>query len=624
MKLRAPATPLITVDPYFSVWSMSDTLNGDTTKHWTGKPNTMLGIVQIDGEDFVFLGKKENVPVIPQKSVEITAMSTVYEFENEKIRLKTTFCTPLLITELYYVSRPVSYLELLVDYLDGKDHKVKVSYSVTEEICLNQRGESTVSCEAVTVSDQLHSYRMGNSKQQVLHCSGDDIRIDWGYFYLTGDKNVDIHSDTLEDMAAITAVVDLNEKKSELLLFAYDDIDSIEYFHKPLKAYWHTKGKSITEVIAEAYAEYESISKKCQEFSNQLYQRTKDCGGEKYAELLLLSYRQILAAHKLVIDENGEVLYISKECFSNGCAATVDVTYPSAPFFLLYNLELLKGMLRPIFTYAGTAEWNFDFAPHDVGTYPLLNGQVYGENKLEYQMPVEECGNMLILVANVCMQENNADFAADKLDILKKWTGYLIEYGADPENQLCTDDFAGHLAHNCNLSLKAIMGIAGYAKILKLLGDREECQRYMDIAKGMASEWCKTAANEDGTYRLAYDQPNSFSMKYNAIWDKIWKTELFPTGTFDHELENYRKKTNKYGLPLDNRATYTKSDWLVWVASLTNSKEEFEEFIAPLWLAYHESSSRVPMTDWYFTVDAKQRGFQHRTVQGGLFIKLML
>jgi hypothetical protein len=71
----------------------------------------------------------------------------------------------------------------------------------------------------------------------------------------------------------------------------------------------------------------------------------------------------VCAAHKLVYDENGDVLYISKECFSNGCAATVDVSYPSIPLFLCYNPELVRGMMRPIFRFARTDEWEFDFSP---------------------------------------------------------------------------------------------------------------------------------------------------------------------------------------------------------------------------------------------------------------------
>ena len=44
--------------------------------------------------------------------------------------------------------------------------------------------------------------------------------------------------------------------------------------------------------------------------------------------------------------------FVSKECHSNGCAATVDVSYPSIPLFLLYNPELVRGMMRPVFKFA--------------------------------------------------------------------------------------------------------------------------------------------------------------------------------------------------------------------------------------------------------------------------------
>ena len=117
-----------------------------------------------------------------------------------------------------------------------------------------------------------------------------------------------------------------------------------------------------------------------------------------------MAYRQVVAAHKLAVDENGEILWVSKECFSNGCAATVDVSYPSIPLFLLYNPELVKGMMRPIFRYAASDAWPFDFAPHDAGQFPLLNGQVYANGTdPKDQMPVEECGNMLVMMAAVCL-----------------------------------------------------------------------------------------------------------------------------------------------------------------------------------------------------------------------------
>ena len=617
MKLRAPSVPLITVDPYFSVWSAADKLYEKNTVHWTGKDNTIKGIVKIDGEDFSFMGKND-CSAIKQTSVDISAMFTDYVFENEKIKLYVTFFSSLFTDDLYLLSRPASYMSVKYSSRDGKTHEVSVSITADETLCTDKKGDREIDFVNGKTGD-ISFGKMGTKAQKILNRSGDDVRIDWGYFYLCAkDGNVSVKDDT------VCADICLCEGKESLVVFAYDDIKALEYFGKHTDAYWKISGKEIEEIISEAFLDYEKISAKGRAFSEKLCNEAFEKGGEKYAQLLLLAYRQAIAAHKLSVDENGNVLFISKECFSNGCAATVDVTYPSAPLFLKYNTELLKGMLRPIFRYAESDAWEYDFAPHDVGQYPLLNGQVYAENRLEYQMPVEECGNMLILCAAITETDGNTDFVSLYTDTLNQWCKYLIEYGEDPGNQLCTDDFAGHLAHNCNLSLKAIFGIVGYSKILKAMGKDEEAENYLQIAKDMAKSWTIRAANSDGSFRLAFDRPESFSMKYNIIWDKIWKTDIFPSYIINSEFSSYRKKINPFGLPLDERSDYTKSDWLVWCACMAYSKEEFEEFIEPLWRSYHYTSSRVPMTDWYFTSTSIQRGFQNRTVQGGLFIKLLM
>ena len=620
MILRAPAVPLITVDPYFSVWSNADRLTDADLVHWTGKPNTIRGVVEIDGKDYRFMGNGKDEP-LTQTNLEITTLATEYTFEGAGIELTARFFTPLFPDDLEIMTRPVSYLRLSAKPTDGAEHSVKVKIFASEELCLDKKGQLAVDVSTESF-DGINAVRIGSVDQPVLGRSGDDLRIDWGYFYLAA-KDAKVGSVKCDECEMTLVTLEKTLDSEALIAFAYDDVYSLKYFGENLKSVWNNSGKTIETAIAEALADHDELYKKAVSFDDKLYLDAVRAGGEKYAELLQLAFRQAIAAHKAAVDKDGKLIFVSKECFSNGCAATVDVSYPSIPMFLIYNPELVLGMMRPIFKYAESDAWSFDFAPHDCGQYPLVNGQVYGGNALKYQMPVEECGNMLVMMAAYSIASGDFSFAESKLDILRKWTTYLTENGSDPANQLCTDDFAGHLAHNCNLSLKAISGIAGMAIICEKLGLGEDSARYFDEARKISINWLLRASNGDGSYRLAFDRKGTFSMKYNIVWDKLFGTKLMPADVFDGEVWSNRRYFKPYGMPLDNRADYTKSDWLVWTATLCKSKADFESYIAPLWEAYNAMPTRVPMTDWYFTTTSAMRGFQHRSVIGGLFIKLM-
>ena len=647
-----PAVPLVTHDPYFSVWSTSDKLTDSWTTHWTGANNAMCSLIQIDGKCFRVMGPRpEGVPALEQKSVTVLPTRSIYTFAGSGIELTIEFLSPLLTEDVNILTRPASYITYSLKAADGKTHDVSLYFDCSAEWVVNTTNQKVIWSRFKAKGLDLLSF--GSLDQPVLKTSGDDRRIDWGRLYLAVPKGNDtaITSDKARDQFATSGTIpsedDLRMPRrvddewpilacalrgikvgdqviEKHLTLAYDDEYSIEYLGRKLPPIWRKFGATGGDMIQTAESEYAALRERCTKWDTKLMKEFEQAGGPEYAALAALSYRQCIAGHKIVEDVDGKLMMFSKECFSNGCICTVDVTYPSAPFFIKYSTPLLKAMLTPILEYASGPRWRWPFAPHDLGQYPLANGQVYGggERTVENQMPVEESGNMLILIAAACKNDGNTKYAEQYWPTLVKWADYLKDKGLDPENQLCTDDFAGHLAHNVNLSAKAIVALASFGMICEMKGDKIMAEDYKSTAKKMAEQWVKMA-DDGASFRLAFDKKGTWSQKYNLVWDRLFGLNLFPKAVIEKEVASYPARMNAFGLPLDNRADYTKIDWCTWTACLTGKRSDFDTLMKPMYKYVWETPTRVPLSDWHDTKTAKMVGFQARTVVGGIFIPLL-
>lgn len=593
--------------------------------------------------DFGLKLKKTLPPVLRQtaiqKSVDVQPTQTIYNFTCGPVDLQLTFTAPSLVDDLDLLSRPINYISYKVTPNDSEAHEVEIYFAAGTEWATSYDAQD-VDFETFE-NGSLAYLKTGSRNQDVLGRNGSDY-IDWGYFYLVTEKrntcrafgdyrkirdsftsgglvdgDVERGADGKNHMAVSHTLGRVNNTVEGFLMIGYDDIYAVQYFEKDLRPYWNRQGnQNISQMFALAGKQYENIKERCDRFDSEMMSYAYSCGGKEYAELCALAYRQTLSAHKLLAKPDGELLFLSK---SLSKTATVDVTYPSAPLYLLYNVELLKGMLNPIFDYAESGKWKFLFAPHDVGEYPHANGQQISDF---YIFPVEESGNMLILTAAIATMEGNALYAEKHWNILSQWADFLLEEGFDPDNQLNTDNFAGYSVHNTNLSIKAILGIASYARLADMLGKNKIAKKYSTEARALALKWTEQADDGDH-YRFAFDQPDTWSQKYNLVWDKIMKIDVFPHEVREKEVAYYLAKQNEFGLPLDSRHSYTKSDWIVWTATLSPNKETFQQFISPLYRFVNETPARVPMADWFWTKAPDPLGFQGRPVVGGYFIKMM-
>ncbi|HJP62303.1 MAG TPA: DUF4965 domain-containing protein [Mucilaginibacter sp.] len=584
---------------------------------------------------------ENDVKVAVQTGLDVTATQTTYKFRCGKADLVVTFTSPLLINDLDVFIRPVSYITYHVRSNDNNRHDIKVFLGASTNIAVNNPTQDVAAVSYV--NNKLSIIRAGTIEQPVLKKKGDDLRIDWGYMHVAVSKTINAiqyvsqaketinpftskiftTTDTVKgENLSLNTIIPFGQVGknfvSNFVEIGYDDLFPVMFFDIPLKPWWKADGtKTIEKELNIAYDNYASVMKKCGAFDKMIFNDALKAGGNKYAALCVMAYRQSVAAHVLVKSPHGNVLFLSKENFSNGSINTVDVTYPSAPLYLAYAPKLMEGMLNGIFFYSESGKWKKNFAAHDLGTYPIANGQTYGED-----MPVEESGNMLILTAAICKAEGKPDFAKEHWQTLTTWANYLVKAGFDPANQLCTDDFAGHLAHNANLSIKAIEGIACYALLADELKQPLVAANYRNTAQAMAKNWIKKA-DAGNHYSLVFGDKNTWSQKYNMIWDKVLGLHLFPQKVYDTEVKYYLTKQNKFGLPLDSRKTYTKSDWIIWTGALSNNIQNFKALTDPVYKYATETSSRVPLSDWHETTNGKMVGFQARSVVGGYFMKTL-
>ena len=301
-------------------------------------------------------------------------------------------------------------------------------------------------------------------------------------------------------------------------------------FMMPLWKTWFSIDYKLTNYH---YLDFANARNLAMDYSNHLALDAYVSSSENYVEIVALSARQVMGATSFSGTPDNPIIFL-KEISSNGNCQTVDVIFPAFPFFLYTNPRWLAYLLEPLLEYQLSGQYPNMYAMHDLGYhFPNETGH---SNGIDEYMPVEECGDMLImglaLINSLSYDEgtdpqplwstmDNGDMnfgeeeigesafplinleARDGIDYLddkwgggakghlqaqrwlrrtyrlwKQWTGYLVEFSLEPHNQLSTDDFAGWLALQTNLALKGIIGIKAMSEMADILGETVDANYY--------------------------------------------------------------------------------------------------------------------------------------------------
>ena len=388
---------------------MADRLTDAPTEHWTGAVHSLTSLVRIDGVAYRVMGTEpRGIAPLEQTHLEVRPTTTLYEFAGGGIQLTLRFLTPALPDDLDVLSRPTTYLTWTVKATDAKAHQIEIYFDAGAEIAVNTRDQPVVWSRFRLNGQEV--LRVGSRQQNMLEKSGDDLRIDWGHLYTVAPgpgttqaattRPAALHSflatgrlpenDDLRSFQpyaqptpvlahAFAYTLQPAQTEARYLVLAYDDEFSVEYLNRRLRPYWRRKGDGAAELLTWALRDYDRLAERCAHFDQTLMADLEAAGGPEYARLCALAYRQALAAHKLVADTDGTPLFFSKENFSNGSIDTVDVTYPSSPFFLLFSPNTVGGATQAHSRIRQSAALAFSVRPprpRPLSAWPTANNTV--------------------------------------------------------------------------------------------------------------------------------------------------------------------------------------------------------------------------------------------------------
>ncbi|KAH7101372.1 DUF1793-domain-containing protein [Auriculariales sp. MPI-PUGE-AT-0066] len=652
--INPPAIPLAVKHPYLNTWLPQGegvALNDAWPQFWTGDSITAwTGFVRVDGKAYRWLGSAGTggVERAVQTSFRLTSARSIFTFTAGPVNLTVTFLSVVSPQDLLRHSIPFSYLYVDVKSRDGAAHNVQVYNEISAEWAGTDNNadvdwNTTVTNSAVTHSVGLRYQAPFEETKELIragtvHITTKNIAdsVVRPQFATTGQLSNTRDSRQprpISDQWPVFAfAVDLGNltetaaTKPALFAIGHTRDATIQYIVKggaltERAPYWRTRFNNVQDMISFYLSDWQNAVGVAHTLDSRV-QTEAGAISKDYQTLVLLSLRQAFAAMEPTVGYNSDgsinkddVLVFMKEISSNGNMNTADVIYPAWPILLWMSPEYGRHLLEPLLQYQASGLYPNKWALHDMGAhYPRAIAHNDGGDEA---MPVEESGNMLIMLLSYAQATGDVSQLKQYYDLMDQWTQYLITDSLIPAEQLSTDDFAGHLVNQTNLAIKGIIGIKAMSMIAELVGDGSRASNYSNIAAGYVQQFQTLATSKDGTHlTLNYNNDETWGTAYNLYADKLIGANIFPQSIYDMQTAWYKPKVQTYGLILDTRNTWAKTDWATWVAAI--SDDDLKHTLIKSIVNYAANGrNNAPFGDLYYVPEGKQNGFRARPVAGG-------
>lgn len=382
----------------------------------------------------------------------------------------------------------------------------------------------------------------------------------------------------------------------------YERKEAINYLGDAYTGFYRSEYPTTHEALSFFLDDFEDARLESWRLDDELSAFATAAAGPKYADIVALSTRQAYGGIDLTIpndslDPNKVVAFI-KELSSDGNVNTIDIIMPAFPIYWVMDPDWIRLLLEPVMLYLDAGRWKLPYTIHDLGShYPHAIGH---DDQRAEPMPIEECGNLLILALAYVRATGDESWINQYMGIFQKYADYLVENSIDIAEQLSSNDAAGPLANETNLAIKATIGIKAYGE---LSGDHKYSQigdEHADIffGQGLGTDESQTH------FVLEYpDMPNTWKIPYNLYPDVLLGLETFPKEAYLMGSEFFSTIRGEYGVALDNRQDWAKSDWNMWLAGTFETSTR-DEFVDDLWAFMTNGKHNWPFSDRYVSTSA--------------------